>query len=68
MSEESNKIADLILRWGSSRNVNTKQWVLDQILHLVLNDTYDAVIEEYNNSTDEMGIYYDSWDEGISPL
>lgn len=37
-----------------------KQWILDQVLRILLDDAYEQTINEYNANADK----YDQWDIG----
>lgn len=39
-----------------------KQWVIDQMLRILLEKDYDRVIEKYNATQG-----YRKWDEGVEP-
>lgn len=58
---------DLILQYGMIDGSHHKQWVLDQVLRILLDTEYDGVIETFNSFTDENNELYDEWDVGIAP-
>lgn len=54
---------DLILRYGSNDGAHHKQWVLSQVLKILMGeDAYKKFIEE-----DPTHGEYGEWDEGIPP-
>jgi len=56
-----NCIASFILRYGSIDGAHHKQWVLDQVLKVLLEDKYEETIKEYESD----GEY--EWNKGIAP-
>jgi hypothetical protein len=52
---------EMILNNGSIDGGHHKMWLLDQILRMLLEDEYDAVIKRFEND----GEFY--WDTGIAP-
>jgi len=61
MADQADKAIELIQQYGGIDGAHHKQWVLDQVLRLLMGDiSYAAWVEE---SEDEG---YD-WDTGIAP-
>jgi hypothetical protein len=42
--ERFSKAVDLILRYGSVDGAHHKQWVLDQVLRILLEDNYEEAV------------------------
>jgi hypothetical protein len=57
----------LIKRHGGTEGAHHKQWVLDQVVRILLGnqDDYNRWVEEYENGEDGPKTY--SWDKGIAP-
>lgn len=55
--EASQYILDYAMQFD---HAHQKQWVLDQVLRILLDRDYDAVIAKYNQEAHK----YDQWDEG----
>lgn len=53
---------NIALRFGMIDGAHHKQWVIDQMLRILLKEKYEAVISEYNSDLE-----YDPWDKGIPP-
>ena len=51
-----------IQKWGACQGGHHKQWVIDQVLRILLEDFYDEWVVEYNADED-----YGDWDVGIAP-
>jgi hypothetical protein len=64
--ERIDAIKDLAHRYAGINGVHHKQWLIDQILRVLLAGSYNDFIAEYNsdNSGDSA---CDDWDEGIAP-
>lgn len=56
------RAVDQILSYGMFDGSHHKQWLLDQILRILLDDDYHNRIKEYNSYED-----YEDWDEGSPP-
>lgn len=56
------RVIDLILDYGWIDGGHHKQWVLTEILKILMGDAYDAWLEDYNSDEE-----YSDWDEGIAP-
>jgi hypothetical protein len=56
------QVIDLILDYGMTDGGHHKQWVLTEILKILMGDAYDAWLEDYNSDEE-----YSDWDEGIAP-
>jgi len=56
------KAVELILRYGMIDGAHHKQWILDQVLRVLLADSYNDTIAQYNTDDD-----YAPWDAGIPP-
>lgn len=70
MTEAEFKIDEavsLILELGDTDGGHHKQWVLDQVLRILLDDKYAETIEEYNMWDEDSQEYIYEWDEGIAP-
>jgi len=61
----ADKAVDLILRFGGFDGGHHKQWVLDQVLRVLLADRYEHTIADYCAGDGGSETYY--WDEGIAP-
>lgn len=59
---KESRAAAMILEYGMIDGAHHKQWLLDQVLKILLNERYGEVIEEYNSDSE-----YANWDEGIAP-
>ena len=62
MNENEREAVDLILMLGAIDGEHYKQWLLDQVLRLLLRDFYNDRIESYNADW-----RFEDWDEGIAP-
>lgn len=65
--EESAKIIkaiDFIETWGGIDGGYHKQWVLDQLIRILVDD-YDSWVSQYEKGEDGPGTY--EWDTGIAP-
>lgn len=62
MNNEIEKAVELALRYGMIDGDHHKQWVIDQMLRIILSERYEEVIKEYNSNTK-----YECWDEGCGP-
>jgi hypothetical protein len=60
-----NKILALIWRYGGIDGDHHKQWLLDQILRILLKNKYTKWVKEYQNGEEGENTY--EWDEGIAP-
>lgn len=58
------KIIDLIEQFGGTDGGHHKQWVIDQIIRIAV-DNYDQWVSEYCKGKDGPDTYY--WDIGIAP-
>lgn len=67
IDDRINETVELIRTCGGFDGEHHKQWVLDQVLRNLLQDTYESVIAEWNAETDEDGELYSPWDEGVAP-
>ena len=68
MSEEERIEAavELAHSYGQVDGSHHKMWVIDQMLHALLGEDYDAWVAEYEMpESDEDGDYY-KWDRGIA--
>jgi hypothetical protein len=68
--EKQNKIIDIITRFGDIDGVHHKQWILDQIVRILLTpDEYLKWKKEMKGEYDELNdeYEYEDWDEGIAP-
>lgn len=63
-AERIAKAVDLISQYGGIDGGHHKQWVLDQVLRVLLPD-YETWVQEYRNGEDGPDTY--EWDEGIAP-
>lgn len=61
LESDINDAVDLILEMGSIDGADHKQWVLDQVLRILLRDNYDDTIErdELENESE--------WETGVAP-
>lgn len=57
------RVLDLIVDYGSIDGAHHKQWVLDQIIRVIIGVNYEAFIEAYMRN-DEGNV---AWDVGIAP-
>ncbi len=61
--EKIQKSIDIILQHGMIDGEHHKQWLLDQVLRILLEDPwYKERMDEYNSNED-----YENWDTGIAP-
>lgn len=60
--DQIQKSIDFILQYGMFDGGCHKQWVLDQVLRILLEDSYQEKIDEYNLDENYM-----NWDQGIAP-
>ena len=59
------KATDIIYLYGGIDGGHHKQWVLDQVVRILLGDKYTDWVTEY--SKDDLGDFVYEWDEGIAP-
>ena len=67
MSKEKNRcweVLDFIGEWGWIDGGHHKQWVLDQLVRMLVED-YEKWVAEWEDGEDGPGTY--SWDQGIAP-
>ena len=57
--------SDVALQYGMIDGAHHKQWVIDQMLRVVLKDCYEITIKNFNEQY-PLG-EYEPWDEGIAP-
>jgi hypothetical protein len=57
--------AKLGFTYGGADGVHAKMWVIDQMLRLLLGDSYEARVVEAKAGEDGPETY--SWDTGIAP-
>jgi hypothetical protein len=62
MGQKINEAVNIALKFGDVAASYHKQWVIDQMLRVLLDKDYDKVIDDYNL---EEG--YTDWDKGIEP-
>ena len=67
MNKKQQQIINLIEEDGMVDGSHHKQWILDQILRIILKKEYNSWLEKYNSETDENGEIYGEWDQGIAP-
>jgi len=67
MNKKEQLIVDLIHQYGMIDGAHHKQWLLDQVLHIILGAKYDEWLNEMNSETDNEGNKYEDWDIGIAP-
>ena len=53
------------LLYGGIDGGHHKQWVIDQMLRILLGDEYDERIADYKSGEDGPETY--AWDEGVAP-
>jgi hypothetical protein len=58
---------EFIEQWGGVDGGHHKQWVLDQVMRILLDKDYDSWLDEYNNEVDDEGELLGEWDQGIAP-
>jgi hypothetical protein len=62
---------NLIGQYGGIDGGHHKQWVLDQVVRVLLGDEYNSWLAMMRGEwREENGVYeyeYDDWDEGIAP-
>ena len=56
-----------ILDYGVYDGGHHKQWVLDQVLRILLGDEYTPFMKAYNEELGPEGEAFDPWDTGIAP-
>ncbi len=69
MSKEQEKIdkaSKFILEWGCVDGGHHKQWTLDQVLRILVEDKYDDMIEEFEDRDADGEPQY-LWEDGIAP-
>ncbi len=64
MEEKIKKALDLIMDYGSIDGGHHKQWILDQVVRILVDD-YQSWIDAHNQGEDGPNTY--EWDEGIAP-
>lgn len=57
------KASELALEYNREEGEDSKKWIIDQMLRILLGNRYDAEIEEFNSDED-----YPPWDTGIKPI
>ncbi len=62
MHEVIKKAAAFGLDYGMHDGSHHKQWVIDQMLRILLDDKYKEIIDEINKDD-----IFPLWDEGIAP-
>jgi hypothetical protein len=67
LSDNINEALDLIIQYGGTDGSHHKQWVLDQVVRILVGDeeSYEGWLEEYQDG--ESGPHTYEWDEGIAP-
>jgi hypothetical protein len=60
--EQVQKVIKITLQYGMIDGEHHKQWLLDQILRICLEEFYDKEIEKFNADKN-----YKEWDVGIPP-
>jgi hypothetical protein len=65
MDEKTKDVLYLLAEFGGIDGAHHKQWLLDQIARVLLEDNYSAWVAEYNQGQE--GPNASSWDEGIAP-
>ena len=65
--EKIDKVVEMIFDNGMIDGSYHKQWLLDQILRILLGDGYETWIEEYESEVDKNGDQMYEWDKGIAP-
>jgi len=58
------KIMELIYKYGGTDGGHHKQWIIDQIAKIAVDD-YDKFVKEYEDGEDGPNTY--EWDKGIPP-
>ena len=56
---------EIISKYGGIDGGHHKQWVLDQVMRILLHDCYDEWLATYCKGEDGPDTY--SWDTGIAP-
>lgn len=64
MNQKIEEALGLIEEYGGIDGAHHKQWLLDQLVH-VLADDYEQWVAEYQKGEDGPETYL--WDEGIAP-
>jgi len=63
--DKKKKVLDLIHNYGTIDGGHHKQWLLDQIVRVLVGEGYDKWVREYQEGEDGANTY--SWDEGTAP-
>jgi hypothetical protein len=56
------EVKALAFRYAAIDGAHHKQWLIDQMVRVLLAEGYQGFVAEYNKDED-----YDDWDEGIAP-
>jgi len=62
-AERIQKAVELVVRFGGFEGSHHKQWVIDQVVRILLEERYEPWLAEMNSDPEE----YDRWDHGIAP-
>jgi hypothetical protein len=65
MTHKEEKILELIQMYGGCEEAHHKQWVLDQIVHIITGAGYGVWIKQYECGECENEIH--EWDIGVAP-
>lgn len=69
LTDREVRIKEFIENWGMVDGAHHKQWVIDQIMRILLDTEYDKWLIGYQEYTeDDDGGYNEyEWDEGVAP-
>jgi len=62
-AEKIQKAIEKIERFGGFEGGHHKQWVIDQVVRILLAEQYESWLADMNSDPES----YDPWDHGIAP-
>lgn len=65
MTTRIDEVVTLAFRYGGIDGAHHKMWVIDQMLRILLGDSYEAEVVEANTKDGDPNAY--EWDTGIAP-
>lgn len=63
--EKINKAINIAVKYGGIDGSHHKDWVIDQMVRILADDSYDAIVADACDGEDGPNTY--SWNCGISP-
>lgn len=64
-TEKEQKIFDVLFSYGGIDGAHHKDWCIDQVFRILLQDKYEDFVKHYKAGDDGPDTY--SYDEGIAP-